>query len=114
MNQEEESAFCWLQSLEKPEIALPMIDPLNFFSTYDPVIAGNSVAKIGELKEEDLKLYTIVVVPEDITNMTTNLKAPILINIKTKKGIQVIVEDEIYELRHNLYDQIQALKQVGE
>lgn len=106
--------FCWLQSLEDTSVALPLIDPVAFYKDYNPEIAADYVAKIGELKEEDLNLFAVVVVPEAIEKMTVNLKAPILINVKTKKGIQVIVEDEEYGIRHNLYEQIQKLKGAGE
>lgn len=113
-NEEGKNTFCWLQSIEEVSIALPIIDPVQYFSDYNPEIAGSYITKIGELIEEDLNLYSVVVVPDQIEKMTTNLKAPIVINIKTKKGIQVIVEDEGYQLRHNLYEQIQKNKGAGE
>ncbi len=113
-NEPEVSPFCWLQSLDDELVSFPMIDPVNYFRDYNPEIAGGLVAKIGELKEEDLNLFTVVVVPSDIKKMTTNLKAPVLVNIKTKKGIQVIVQDEKYEIKHNLYDQMMLIKEAGE
>lgn len=113
-NEAEVSPFCWLQAIEVEEICLPLIDPINYFPDYNPEIAGELVGKIGELKVEDISLFTVVVVPEDIKKMTTNLKAPILVNIKTKKGIQVVVEDDNYMIKHNLYDQMMLLKEAGE
>lgn len=110
----EASPFCWLQAIGDEKICLPLINPVSYFPNYDPEIAGGLVARIGELKEEDLELFTVVVVPENIKKMTTNLMAPILVNVKTKKGIQVIVQDEEYQIRHNLYDQIMLLKEAGE
>lgn len=35
--------------------------------------------------------------------MTVNLKAPIVINTLTKKGMQVIAENEEYEIRHSVF-----------
>lgn len=113
-NETENSPFCWLQSTEEEEVCLPMIDPVTYFPDYNPEISGELVGKIGELKVEDINLFTVVVVPDDIKKMTTNLKAPILVNIQTKKGIQVVVEDEEYLIKHNLYDQIKSLKEAGE
>lgn len=113
-NEAEGSPFCWLQSIEEEQVCLPLIDPVAYFPDYNPEIAGELVGKIGELKIEDINLFTVVVVPEDIQKMTTNLRAPILVNIKTKKGIQVVVEDEEYLIKHNLYDQIKKLKEAGE
>lgn len=113
-NETEGSPFCWLQAIDDEAVCLPMIDPVVYFPDYNPEISGELVGKIGELKVEDISLFTVVVVPEDIKKMTTNLKAPILVNIQTKKGIQVVVEDDEYKIKHNLYDQIASLKEAGE
>lgn len=112
--EENGSSFCWLQSTEEVNLALPMIDPSLFFPDYDPEVSGALISRIGEPIEEDLSLFTVVVVPDDITKMTTNLMAPIIVNNKTKKAIQLIVEDETYDIKTNLYEQIKALKEVGE
>lgn len=108
------SSFCWLQSTEEANLVLPMIDPSLFFPDYNPEVSGELVSRIGEPIEEDLSLFTVVVVPDDISKMTTNLMAPIIINKKTRKAIQLIVEDEIYDIKTNLYEQIKASKGVGE
>jgi flagellar assembly factor FliW len=102
--------FCWLQSVEDKEVALPMIQTTMIFTDYCPEVDDNMILKIGELNQEDLLIYTIVVVPENIENMTTNLKAPIIVNTKTNKGIQVILNEE-YEVKHNLYDYLKQVKQ---
>ncbi|PKM94916.1 MAG: flagellar assembly protein FliW [Firmicutes bacterium HGW-Firmicutes-1] len=110
----EDSPFCWLQSLENQETALPVINPMSFFPEYNPEVAGELVEKIGEPIIEDINLFTVVVVPEDVKKMTTNLKAPILVNVKTKKGMQVIAHDDQYAIKHNLYEQIKNLQEAGE
>ncbi len=55
-----------------------------------------------------------MVIPEDIKNITTNLRAPIIMNKETRKGIQAVVNDDEYDIRHNLYEQLQKLKEAGE
>lgn len=110
----ENSPFSWLQSLEDQELSLPIINPLSYFPDYNPEVSDELVEKIGEPVLEDLNLFTVVVVPEDIKKMTTNLKAPILVNIKTKKGMQVIAQDDEYSIKHNLYNQIKNLQEAGE
>lgn len=106
-----ESPFCWLQSIGNKGVILPAISPLLLFPEYSPEISDELISSIGELKAEDLMLLTIVVVPEKIENMTTNLKAPIIINTKTRNGIQVIVENNEYEIKQNLYDRIKMLNE---
>lgn len=111
---EEGNPFAWLQSLEDKDICLPMVNPMAWYTNYAPDIDDEKIASIGELNQEVLDVYTIVVIPEDIKKMTTNLRAPILINRSTKKGLQTIVNDEEYDIRHNLYDQLEKLKKAGE
>ena len=54
---------------------------------------------------------SVVTVPSDLTKMTANLKAPIVINMNTKKACQLIVNNDNYEVRYNVYDYIQKMKE---
>ena len=49
-------------------------------------------------------------VPSDLTKMTCNLKAPIIINTDTMKGIQLIADNEDYLVRYPIYDLLQSRK----
>lgn len=100
---EEKSAFYWLQSVDNGELAFAIVNPFVFYPTYSPEIKDEHIEELGELNEDDLNVYTILVVPEDVKKMTTNLKAPIVINKKSKKAKQVIVENDEYKIRHKIY-----------
>lgn len=114
-NEPENTVLCWLQSVEEKELSLPMINPYLLISDYSPNIPDSSIDKLGDMDIENLLLFTIVVVPNDIKNMTTNLMAPIVVNYKTKQGVQVILDNNKYQIKHNLYDYIQKInKKVGE
>lgn len=111
---EEGNPFAWLQSVEEKDVCLPMISPMFWFQEYSPDVDDELISQIGDLDPQALDLYTIVVIPDDIKDMTTNLKAPIIINRETKKGMQVIVNDDVYDIKHNLYEQLEKLKKAGE
>lgn len=111
-NENENNVFCWLQSVEDVNISLPIINPMLFYPTYSPEVSDEEVLKLGELEENRLEVYSVVVIPEDITKMTINLKAPIIINNKTKKCAQLIAEGDNYEIRHNLYEQFEIMKKL--
>lgn len=49
---------------------------------------------LGEITEENIVILLLLTVPQDATQMTANLKAPIIINADTRKGAQVVVENE--------------------
>ncbi|QUI21454.1 flagellar assembly protein FliW [Vallitalea pronyensis] len=111
----ENDLLCWLQSIDDVDIVLPMITTPLIFPEYQPEVKDELILRIGDLSDEDLMVHTIVVIPSDIEQMTTNLKAPIIINNKTKKGMQVILEDDQYQVKHNLYQHLKQYEQkVGE
>ena len=76
----------------------------------NPVVEDEVLIPLGELKEESTAIFLTLTVPSDITKMTTNLKAPIIINADTKKGCQVIAENPEYVVKYNIYDVIQNMK----
>jgi len=111
---EEGNPFAWLQAINEKDICLPMVNPMLWYPQYSPDVDDELIANIGELNQDALEIYTVVVIPEDIKNITTNLRAPIIMNKETRKGIQAVVNDDEYDIRHNLYEQLQKLKEAGE
>ncbi len=100
----------WLQSVEEQALALPVIDPLIVSETYDPVVEDELLASIGKIENDDLLILVTLTVPSDITKMTANYKAPIIINAGTLKGVQLIAENEDYLVKHPVYDILKARK----
>lgn len=109
-----ESPLAWLQAIDDKDVCLPVVNPMVWYPTYAPDVDDALINSIGDMDSLALEIYTVVVIPDDVKDMTTNLRAPILMNQTTKQGIQVIVNDEEYEIKHNLYEQLQVLKKAGE
>lgn len=101
----------WLQSLDEPMVAFPALSPFYVMTDYNPIVEDEVLTKLGELTEENTAIFLTLTVPSDITKMTTNLKAPIIINADTKKGCQVIAENPEYVVKYNIYDVIQKMKE---
>ena len=101
----------WLRSMEDPDLAFPIIDPMLVDDNYNPVVEDEWLKPIGDIKNEtDIFVLSILTVPSDLTKMTANLKAPVIINTETRKACQIIVNNEEYEVRYNVYDYIEKLK----
>lgn len=107
---ESANGLCWMQSLDDRELALPVVNPIFWYPDYSPEIADEEIVTIGELKEEDLQVFSVLVIRENVKDMTCNLQAPILVNYQTKKGIQTIAQGDTYQIRHNFYEQMQKMK----
>lgn len=102
----------WLQSLDEPHFALPVMDPLIVKKDYNPMVEDDLLKPIGTLTEENLLVLVAVNVPGDLTKMTVNLQAPIIINAEVMKGSQVVLEKGDYPIKFQIYDILQE-KKVG-
>lgn len=106
----ERPIISWLQNTEEPSLSLPVINPFLILENYNPEVEDELLESLGELKEENLIVLVIITVPSNVQNMTANLKAPIIINSETKKGCQLVAQNIDYEIKHNFYDKLKALK----
>ena len=108
VGKEERSSISWLQSMEEPLMALPVINPADIKVDYSPIIEDELTKRIGDPADEDLLIFVTMSIPTDLTKMTANLKAPIIINTDNMKGCQVVVENPDYEIRYKIYDLLKA------
>ncbi len=102
--EKEETNISWLQSVEEPSLALPVIKPWLVKEDYNPVVEDELLSDLGELTEENLVILLTITVPQDIEKMSANLKAPIIINSDTRKAAQIIAENQDYEVKYMIYD----------
>ena len=105
---QDNSAFRWLQSLDEAHVAFPIVEPMEFCAGYAPTIS-DADARFLDVNRGDapILLFTIVTVPpRSPRDMTANLLAPLVINGLTRRGKQVIVQDEGYTTRHKIVDEM--------
>ena len=109
-----DSPIRWLQSLQETEFAMPVMDPLLVAKDYNPEVEDDYLLPLGEMKADDTLVLVTVTVPKDLTKMSVNLQAPIVINADSKKAVQVIVNSEKYPIKYYIYDILQEMKKEGE
>lgn len=109
----EDTAIRWLQSMEDPYLALPVIEPYAILDEYNPMIEDALLEILDDPKDEDIIVLLTLIISSDVKKITANLKAPIVINSGTCKGGQLIVENSDYEAKFNVYNAIQK-KKAGE
>ncbi len=104
----------WLQSLQEKQFAMPVMDPLVVSATYNPEVEEDLLTPLGALAPEETLVLVTVSVPKDLTAMSVNLQAPIIINAGTKKAAQIIVNPELYPIKFHIYEILQKMKKEGE
>ena len=95
----EQPNFVWLQSLNDPSIALPAADPWQIFDDYEPRLPAYATESLELRSSEDFTILCVVVVTKDAKEMTMNLMAPVVVNLKTNRARQVMLENSNYSVR---------------
>ena len=91
-------------------MALPVMMPTLVKSDYDPIIEDGVLDTLGEWNENNISVLVTITVPSDLKAMTTNMKAPIIINTESMKGVQVVAENPDYEIKYKIYDILEAAR----
>jgi len=99
----QESPFLWLQSLDKPDLAFVVMDPVFVLPDYQ-VGPINGIQKELEVKSlQDLKVLVILTIPPGRPqDMTANLMGPLLINVVNRRGKQLVLESSPYSHKHRV------------
>lgn len=99
-----ESLFKWLQSVEDPALAFPIISVSHLDYDYTIDILDNVVQVLEIENVEDVLVMNIVSIPNDEPQATTiNLLAPLLFNVSKGIAGQVILSGSGYEISHPMF-----------
>lgn len=99
----------WLQSMQEPGFAMPVMDPLVVKEDYNPVVEDEMLKPLGDFNMEELLMLSTLTVPSDLKKMSINLKAPIVIHIETRKAVQLILEED-FPVKFYIHDLLLARK----
>lgn len=102
---EDTPPFKLLQSKENEDIAFVTIVPFDFKSDYEVKLTESIISELQIEKEEDVLILNTVTLHSDVKKITTNLRAPIIINLKNNKGYQLILDREDYKIKHPLMEE---------
>ena len=111
---ESEGGIRWMQSVQEPAFAMPVIDPLIVCPDYNPQVDKTSLTDIGDLQDNDLLILVTVTVPRILEKMTVNLKGPFIINTAGMKAAQTIIDNDEYPVKFPIYDILQKNKEAKE
>ena len=107
---ESSQSIRWLQSIQEPAFAMPVIDPLFIMPDYNPNVEDELLKPLDIKDEDDTLVLVTITVPHDLTKMSVNLKAPIIINGNSRLANQIITDDD-YMVKYPIYDILQAAKE---
>ena len=74
---------------------------------YNPSMQEEYLEPLGDIHGENALMYVTVTIPAEIEKMSINLRAPIVINVDSRKAAQIIVEDDL-PVKYYIYDIISS------
>lgn len=99
----DQTLILWLQSTDDPTIALPIIEPKIFQPNFMIKLLPIELNSLNLENLSNASVYTVLTIPQNVTEMSANLKAPIIINNKTKMARQIVLQDSKLEVRFKMY-----------
>jgi flagellar assembly factor FliW len=97
--------FKFLQSAEAPETSFICVDPVCVKKDYEVPLSPDEAEALALYAPEDALILTLVVIQDEPKQMTTNLAGPLVINIKSRTGYQLVLNSEQFPLRFPILNQ---------
>lgn len=101
----QEAFFSWLQCITEEGLAFPIVNPFRVDEAYDPIVEDALLQQLGEFEPQDLAVFLLATVPSDVRKTSVNMKAPIVINTRNNKAMQIIAENNEYQVKHMILEE---------
>lgn len=98
----------WLQSIEDEKIAFPVIEPKIFKPDYTAKLLPADMNSVSLESLNQAKIYAILTIPSDISQMSANLKAPIVINNEKQIAKQIVLQDSKLSVKYEMYKELKS------
>jgi flagellar assembly factor FliW len=94
LDAEEASDYQWLQSVDEPSLAFILVDVHLLQSDFQVDVPEEGMAELDLLQTDPLLIMAVVAIPSGSPDQATaNLRAPLVINLRTRKGKQTILHE---------------------
>ena len=104
----DQTLILWFQSIDDETTAFPIIEPKVFKADYTVKLLPAELASLNLENLNNSSIYSILTIPQDVTEMSANLKAPIVINNEDRMARQIVLQDSKLEVRHKMYKELKA------
>ena len=94
--------FSIIHSIEE-DLGIILISPFMVKEDYEFKLEENILEELKIKQPNEVIVYTTVTLNSNIEKITTNLKAPIVINRFSKLGKQIIIDNESYKIKEPIF-----------
>jgi len=90
---DDDSLLCALRSLDDPELRFLVVPPAPFFPDYAPEVGDGVVSELEIGSAEEALVLLVLKAGDSLADTTANLLAPVVVNRRTRRAAQVILDD---------------------
>lgn len=98
--------FNVVHSIEDTGIGFVVSSPFNINKNYEFRLSQNTLEELNIEDSNEVLVLNILTINSDIKKTTVNLRAPLIINIKSKLGQQIILNNEEYSIKAPIFKEI--------
>ena len=98
----QDSGFYWLQAVDRADLAFVVCDPRLFIPDYHIPVKAEELERLGLSEVDEAQVFVIVNKVDRV--LTGNLQGPLVVNVQTRQGKQMVLSDRRYTTRHPLME----------
>lgn len=98
-------SFLYLQAIDSIVPCFLVFEPWELHPDYQPSLTKEDMDLCQVDNIEDLIFLVIASVPSTIENLSINIKSPVVLNPKTRKARQVILQNPDYTVKYLPFNQ---------
>lgn len=99
---EENQKFKVVNSLDDKSVGFIAVSPFDIKKDYEIKLDIDTINSLKIDKPEEVLLLNIVTLGKKLENSTVNLKAPLVMSVKNNLGVQLILQDDKYNIKEPL------------
>jgi flagellar assembly factor FliW len=102
-----DTLFKWLQSVEDPGLAFPVISVTSLNYDYSIDVSDDVVQALEITNADSILVMNVTSIPQDNPRGTTiNLLAPLIFNIDNQKAGQIVLSGSGYDISHPMFKEV--------
>lgn len=94
--------FILLQSAQCERPCFIVCDPVQFVPGYRLQYSRRLCEELKVKSDKDIRFLSIVTIPENIRDITINLKSPIVLNIRNNMAKQWVTDEPEYPIKYRI------------
>ncbi|MFC6154143.1 flagellar assembly protein FliW [Nocardioides yefusunii] len=95
---DEDGVLCELTCIDDASVRFLVASPFDFFPDYAPVVEDDVVELLEVTDASQVMVLLMLTAGASLERTTANLLAPILVNTRTRRAVQVILDSATYSV----------------